>query len=214
MKTIKRLSSDWDIYADTMTIFGNLVVVGKSTSVESIETLIYDNFITLAAGQGGGPNLNAGIEVDRGASLSVGIRWHEEMSAWQYTNDGVLWKTFSRMVVEEDKAPRLGGNLLVQDSDGTSWAITSNHLDNVVIYAGVDNLSTLPPLQKPDGSVVIGPVVRLPQLDEDPYKKTGYSSIYAKQTSTGDTGLFVANEKTVGHELITKRKAFVYSLIF
>ena len=118
------------------------------------------------------------------------------------------------MIVEEDKAPRLGGNLLVQDSDGTSWAITSNHLDNVVIYAGVDNLATLPPIQKPDGSVVIGPVVRLPQLEDDPYKKTGYSSIYAKQTSTGDTGIYVANEKTVGDELITKRKAFVYSLIF
>lgn len=214
MKTIKRLSADWDIYADTVTINGNLVVVGNSTTVESVDTLIYDNFITLAAGQNGGPTLSAGIEIDRGADPRVGIRWHEETVAWQYTNDGTIWKTFSRMILEEDKNPRLGGNLVVQDSDGNSWAITSNLNENIVIYAGLDANTTLPQVAMPDGSVVLGPIIRIPQLEIDPLRRPGYSSIYAKKTSTGNTGFFVANEKTSGQELITKRKAFVYSLIF
>ena len=63
MKTVKRVSSDWDIYSGTVTINGNLVVVGQSTQVGSVNTFIADNVITLAAGQGG--LVDAGIEVDR-----------------------------------------------------------------------------------------------------------------------------------------------------
>lgn len=216
MKTVKRLSSDWDIYSENVTINGNLIVIGKSTQVESVETIIYDNFITLAANttSNSAPTLNAGFEVSRGPGrLRVGIRWHEELAAWQYTNDGVVWRTFSRMVVEEDKNPRLGGNLILQDSNGVSWSITSDASENVVIHAGIDTLAALPPIPNPDGSVILSPVVRLPQLTADTQNVNGYSSVYAKRTSTGDTGLYVANETTVGQELITKRKAFIYSLI-
>lgn len=190
MKTVKRVSSDWDIYAGTVTINGNLVVVGASTQVESVNTLVYDNFITLAAGQGG--QVDAGIEIDRGSDPKVGLRWHPPIQKWQYTNDGVVWKTFSITVVEEDKAPRLGGNLFVQDSDGNDFWITHD----------------------PGKAVVIGPVVRLPQITSDPGPQAGFSTIYAKATNAGDTGFYVANEKVDGAELITKRKAFVYSLIF
>jgi hypothetical protein len=216
MKTIKRLSTDWDIYADTVTIIGNLVVVGKSTTVESVETIIHDNFITLAANTTIETlsTLTAGIEVSRGPEEEkVGLRWHEEQAAWQYTNDGIIWKTFSRMIVEQDPAPRLGGNLIVQDSVGNSWAITSTVGNTVVIHANVEKLSSLTPIPIPDESVVISPTIRMPKLDADPTHVNGYSSVYAKSTSTGDTGLFVANENNIGQELITKRKAFIYSLI-
>lgn len=212
MKTIKRLSSDWDIYADTVTINGNLVVIGNTTSVESVETVIYDNFITLAAGQAS-PLLNAGFEINRGKTApAVGIRWNEALKYWQYTNDGVIWKNFSQMIVEEDKSPRLGGNLRVQDSNGNSWTITSDTGRNMVIYAGMDSSTDLKQIPE-DGTVVLGPSVRLPINDTDPARRYGYSTIYAKRTGTGDTGVYVSNDKTVGDELITKRKAFVYSLI-
>lgn len=197
MKTVKRVSSDWDIYADTVTINGNLVVVGQTTSVESVDTLVYDNFITLAAGQGGGPTLDAGIEVDRGSSPKVGIRWHEAGQLWQYTNDGSLWKTFSLTRVVEDLDPHLGGNLIVND-----YAITSDAGHDVVISPGTG------------GNLIIGPVIRLPQITTDPTPVAGHSTIYAKATEAGDTGFFVSNEKVTGRELISKRKAFIYSVIF
>ena len=190
MKTVKRVSSDWDIYAGTVTINGNLVVVGTTTEIESVDTLIVDNFITLASGQGG--LVNAGIEIDRGADPKVGLRWNASMEKWQYTNDGILWRTFSITVVEEDKAPRLGGNLLVQDSDGNDFQITHN----------------------PGQAVTIGPVVRLPQITSDPADTSGFSTIHARTAQAGDTGFFVTNQKVQAAELITKRKAFIYSLIF
>ena len=189
MKTVKRVSTDWDIYARKVTINGNLVVVGNTTNVESINTFIYDNFITLAAGQGG--LVNAGIEIDRGEELKVGLRWNHELERWEYTNDGIIWRTFSLTVVEEDKAPRLGGNLIVQDSAGNQYCITHEN----------------------GKFVCIGPVIRLPRIDYDPGHLEGYSTIYAKPTKGGNTGFYVSNEKAQDAELITKRKAFVLALI-
>lgn len=197
MKTVKRVSSDWDIYANTVTINGNLVVVGSSTSVESVNTLVYDNFITLAAGQGGGPTLDAGIEIDRGSNPSVGIRWHEAAGLWQYTNDGTVWKSFSLTRVIEDTDPHLGGDLIVND-----FTITSDVGHDVVITSGLG------------GDLIIGPVVRVPQINTDPVPLAGHSTIYAKAAEAGDTGLFVSNEKVTGRELISKRKSFIYSIIF
>jgi hypothetical protein len=195
MAVVKRINSDYnltaldsnvDVTATTVTINGNLVVVGTSSKVESVDTFIYDNFITLASGQAGGPNLDAGIEVDRGTLPKVGLRWHEATTEWQYTIDGTLWNAFSRTIVELDKNPKLGGNLIVN-----GFMITAD----------------------PGEAVEIGPIVRLPQITTDPAPKAGYSTIYAKATKEGDTGFFVANENVQGNELITKRKAFVYSLI-
>lgn len=190
MKTVKRVSTDWDIHAGTVTINGNLVVVGSSTQVGSVNTFVADSFITLASGQGGA--VNAGIEIDRGTDLPVGLRWNVSINKWQFTNDGVVWKVFGGTIVEEDTAPRLGGNLVVQNSNGDSFWITHE--------SGKD--------------VTIGPVIRLPQITSDADPKAGFSTIYAKAAGGGQTGLYVSNEKGTKQELITKRKAFVYSIIF
>ena len=174
-----------DITGNIVTINGHLVVVGTSTNVTSVDNLVYNNFITLTSGQSGGPNLDAGLMVERGTENTVGIRWHERSQEWQYTSDGIVWNTFSGTVVKQDKDPHLGGNLIVGD-----YTITND-----------------------TGNVTIGPVVQLEQITTDPDNRPGYSSLYAKATTSGNTGFFVSNEKTKGDELITKRKALVYSLI-
>jgi hypothetical protein len=190
MKTVKRVSSDWDIHADTVTVNGNLVVLGTSTQIGSVNTFVVDSIITLASGQGG--LVNAGIEIDRGTDPAVGLRYNVSTNYWQYTNDGVVWKTFSITKLEEDMAPRLGANLKVQDSLSNSFWITHD----------------------PDKDITIGPVIKVPQVTSDPDPIAGFSTIYAKAAKAGDTGFYVSNEKVEKAELITKRKAFVYSLIF
>lgn len=187
MATVKRTNSDYEIYAPTVTINGNLVVVGTTSQIESVETLVYDNFLTLAAGQSGAPTIDAGIEVERGDQPKVGLRWKEDVGTWQYTNDGVVWKSFSRTIVQEDLDPHLGGNLIVND-----FTITAD----------------------PGRNVSIGPVIVIPHIGTDANATPAHSTIYAKETQAGDTGLFVSNDRVVGHELITKRKAFIYSIIF
>jgi len=187
MATVKRTNTDYEIYAPTVTINGNLVVVGTTSQIESVDTLVYDNFLTLAAGQSGAPAIDAGIEVERGDQPRVGIRWKESDTSWQYTNDGIVWKSFSRTKVQDDPDPHLGGNLIVND-----FTITAD----------------------PGHNVSIGPVITIPHIDVDANATPAHSTIYAKETQAGNTGIFVSNDRVVGHELITKRKAFIYSIIF
>ena len=198
MKTVKKVSSDYDIHSANVTVHGNLVVIGETTQVGSINTLIYDIFITLASGVGGGPNLEAGIEVDRGpGNNKVGIRWSEDAFRWQYTNNGTFWRSFSGTKVEEDEDPHLGGNLIVND-----YTITSDPDKDVVITVGEG------------GNLRIGPVIRIPQITTDPAELAGHSTIYAKEPKSGSTGLFVVNQSVQAQELVTNRKALLYSLIF
>ena len=205
MAIVKRLSTDYDITvidanlaitADKVTINGNLDVIGHTTQVGTVDTFVYDNVITLAAGYPGGPTLMAGIEVSRGSDPKVGIRWNESILSWEYTNNGTLWRSFSGTKLVEDSNPILGGNLVVND-----YTITSLPGQDVRIIAG------------PGGDLVLGPVIRLPHINTDPLPKPGHSTIYAKATSGGSTGFYVSNDQAVGDELITKRKALVYSLI-
>lgn len=199
MKTIKRVSTDYDIHSATVTVYGNLVVVGTTTSVESVDTLVYDNFITLGAGQTGTPTQDVGLDVERGDELNVGIRWNESAKNWEYTNDGVIWKSFSRTIVQEDPDPHLGGNLVVND-----FQITSEPGKNVVIYAGEG------------GDVRLGPIVRLPQFTANANINSveNYSTIFAKPNGAGETGFYASSKDGQGRELITKRKSLIYSIIF
>lgn len=75
-----------------LSIGGNLTVSGGVTSTFSETVLIEDNFITLNSNvTGGSPSENAGIEVSRGASANVQIRWNESTDNWQFTNDGTVF---------------------------------------------------------------------------------------------------------------------------
>ena len=197
MKTVKRVSSDYDIYAGTVTINGNLVVVGSSTQVESVNALIYDNFITLAAGQTGGPTLDGGIEIERGDQPTVSVKWNETQKHWEYTDDGAIFKKFGLQAIVEDLDPHLGGNLNVNN-----FSITSDSGHDVVITAGTG------------GDLILGPALRLPNQSSDINPLASHSTVYAKEPSAGDTGLYVSNGKVTGREIITHRKAFLYSIIF
>jgi hypothetical protein len=206
MTTVKRISGDYklntidgniDVTTDTFTINGNLVLVGYSTNIESVDTLIYDNIITLVAGVSGAPTLDAGIEVDRGDEDTVSLKWYETDKKWKIdSGDGGGAKQIGSTHIVEDIDPHLGGNLNVN-----GFNITGNIGVNIVLAPNID------------GNVEIDSAILIKQITSDPDPVNGYSMIYAKTADDGDTGLYVSNDHKVGEELITKRKAFVYSLI-
>jgi len=61
----------------TITIQGNLIVTGETTSVNSNEVNIGDAIIKLNADETGTPSQNAGFEVERGTSTNVSFLWDE-----------------------------------------------------------------------------------------------------------------------------------------
>jgi hypothetical protein len=76
---------------DNLTVTGNLTVSGTTTSVNTETLTIDDNIIVLNNNATGAPSENAGIEIERGSSTNVALRWNESTDAWQITSDGTTY---------------------------------------------------------------------------------------------------------------------------
>ena len=94
---LNRLGGDVTLGADTndtitskghMVIEGNLTVSGTATAINTTQTTINDNIIILNNDVTGTPSENAGVEIERGDSTNVALRWNESTDRWQITNDG------------------------------------------------------------------------------------------------------------------------------
>tara|TARA_Y100001963_G_scaffold108694_1_gene150270 strand:- start:1593 stop:4355 length:2763 start_codon:yes stop_codon:yes gene_type:complete len=69
-------------------IGGNLTVNGTQTIINSNTLQIGDSQVLLNRDETGTPSQNAGIQVERGTSTNVQIRWNEGNDKWEFTNDG------------------------------------------------------------------------------------------------------------------------------
>jgi hypothetical protein len=186
-------TSNVNITAHTLTVNGNLKIVGSVSNVASTNTQVTDNIITLNQGESGaGVSLGyAGIEVDRGSLLKTSIRWNESLDRWELTTDGSTYSAISTTsgaitAVIDDTNPKLGGNLDVLSR--TIYSSTAGIVkfdDNVAIQ-----VSTVAPSAT-----------------------AGYNTIYAQTPAGGGSGLFITNTSAQEQELVTKTKAIVYALI-
>ena len=66
----------------------NLTVTGTTTEINTVQLTINDNTIVLNNDVSTTPTENAGIEVERGLSSNVRLRWNEATDKWTFTNDG------------------------------------------------------------------------------------------------------------------------------
>lgn len=64
-------------------IDGNLTVSGTTTTVNTETVAIADNIILLNSDATGTPSQNGGIEIERGSSTNVQLRWNEANDYWQ-----------------------------------------------------------------------------------------------------------------------------------
>ena len=71
-----------------VTVTGDLTVSGTTTSINTETLTVDDNIIVLNNNATGAPSQNAGIEVERGSSTNVALRWNESSDKWETTNDG------------------------------------------------------------------------------------------------------------------------------
>jgi hypothetical protein len=71
-----------------LVVGGDLTVNGTTTTLNTETLLVEDNIVVLNSGITASPTLNSGIEVERGTSNNVSIRWNETSDKWETTNDG------------------------------------------------------------------------------------------------------------------------------
>lgn len=76
---------------DDLTVTGNLTVSGTTTSINTETLTVDDNVIVLNNNVTSSPSENAGIEVERGTSANVLVRWNETSDKWEITNDGTTY---------------------------------------------------------------------------------------------------------------------------
>jgi hypothetical protein len=75
--------------SNNLIVSGNLTVSGSTTTVNTETVTIDDNIIILNNNVTGSPTENAGVEIERGTSTNVQLRWNETTDKWQFTNDGI-----------------------------------------------------------------------------------------------------------------------------
>ena len=124
-----------------VTITGNLTVNGTTTSVNSNTVNIGDNIIVLNSDETGTPSQNAGIEIERGTSTNVSLRFNETTDKWQFTNDGTTYTDIgSGGDVVDDTTPQLGGDLDVNDKNINFGDTTSVGSDNTLQFGDSQDL--------------------------------------------------------------------------
>lgn len=201
------LSANNTVFVETnLTVAGNLAINGTTTSVNTTNTNITDRVITLNQGEDGpgvtGPDPYSGIEVDRGSSDSVAIRWNESLLRWEISDETGVFAEITTSssgsyltAVVEDTTPELGGDLNLNSSDitGTGNIDITGTIDSTGNISG-SNLQTA-------GNVTIGAGT----ADE--------LNIYAQPVGLSGTGIWYTNAVETA-ELISKKKAIIYSIIF
>ena len=120
--TNKENNGNVTISTHTLFVDGNLFV-GNITTANVTNADVTDSTITLNKGEtGAGITIGtAGIDVDRGTELSVGVRFNEAYGLWELTNDGTTWGTVTSGPVSaisnvyQDPSPRISANLEITD---------------------------------------------------------------------------------------------------
>lgn len=99
----------------SLTVDGNLVVNGTTTTINSEEVLIEDNILILNS-NATSPMMDAGIQVNRGTSeYQPSIVWDESAQKWMFSNDGTY---FGELLVTNLATPT---NAQYLRFDGTHW---------------------------------------------------------------------------------------------
>ena len=74
-------------FAD-LVLSGNLTVSGTQTIVNTTSLSIADNLMILNSDASGSPSEDSGLQVNRGSSADVFLKFNETSDRWQFTNDG------------------------------------------------------------------------------------------------------------------------------
>ena len=192
IKTPLDTGSNITLSTDNVYVVGNLYVEGDTTYVSSNNLTITDNVIVLNQGQPGAgiTKGNAGIIIDRGSQPYAQLQFNQAGgNVWQITSDASvgfanILTTGTAFALVDDPNPVLDGNL---------------NVNGYTIYANTN--------------VILQGNIELKYANTLPSLSANATVVYAQAPGAGTAGLYVVNDQTTNEELITKRRAFGFSLL-
>ena len=120
-----------EIDQTTVTIKGDLIVSGTTTTVNSETLEVADNYIILNSGVVGSPTLDAGIKVERGSEADVEFKWNETEDKWETTS----LKITDNLYIGAEKVTAVPiGTILMYD--GTGIADVASRSEDIGDRAG------------------------------------------------------------------------------
>jgi hypothetical protein len=120
-----------NVQFNDVTVDGNLTVNGTTTTLNTETLSIEDNIVVLNSNVTASPTTNAGVEIERGTSANVLVRWNETSDKWEVTNDGT---TYGNIVTTADSgtvtSAMITDGTIVDGDISASAAIAHNKLAN------------------------------------------------------------------------------------
>jgi hypothetical protein len=202
MATTKKFNTAYTLDGPDVYVTGNLNIAGTQTVINTANTTILDNQIVLndgeiGAGVGNGAG-TSGLIVSRGSLPASGLFYYEPFQRWILSNSNIAdQSTFVNIAtttgsgtlsnVVDDASPQLGGNLDVQSFN----IFTGNAATNITFNGNL----------------------QLNNRDVAPTLVANATVVYAATPAAGTSGVYVVNGSAANEELVTKRRAFGFSLI-
>ncbi len=210
MSTYKRIDGDWsistlnaldnvNITTHTVKIFGNLDVGGNVTYINVDELNIRDPFILLNSSNTATYASNSGILTHRTTSDFAGLRWSNTTAQWEIsssTDDTGETGTWQAIATGNVVSGAAGANTEVQYNNAGAFGASA-----AFVFDESANLLA-----------VTGPIA-LGNIGSAPAAVANSAALYNAAVGEGDTGVYVKSA-TVDDELISRKKAIFYSLIF
>lgn len=220
IETLKSPVGDGDMFITlsqgqgNLVIRGNLTVIGGTSVIESVQSVFFDNELVFNADVIDLiPFENVGISVRRGLSPNIFLHWDETIDWWTFSasypsryntmrrkdpsNDTFMMYKMLRFI-RDDPDPHLGGHLYTDTYD-----IRSYDPLNIVFTPGWTGTKANTGIQ----------ISHVDSFMANVRYQIDATVFYCKEPGQGNSGIFVVDKKHRSEELITKRKALVYSLV-
>lgn len=142
---------------DNLVVSGNLTVNGTTTTINTATLNVSDNIVVLNNDVTGSPTEDAGIEVERGTSTNVLVRWNETNDKWELTNDGTSYGNIITTADSGTVTSTMIANGTIADADINASAgiqlskLASSTAGNIIVY----NSSGVPTAVAGTGDVTI-----------------------------------------------------------
>lgn len=196
-------TGDFIVLSDTQ-ITGNLTVTGTETSISTVNSTIKDRQIVLNQGEAGAgiTGRYAGIEVERGSLDNTWLVFDENDDKWKISYDGgssfvvFVSSATGLTTVVDDTSPELGGDL---DINGFNIVSTVSNENIEIIPNGTGTLSVQAAIKLTDQSA--------------PTQVSNSTLIYSAAQTGGGSGVYFVDSAVSG-ELVSRKKAVLYGLIF